>query len=149
MKKKKVYPIVNSNIRIVEINIEKENSKLTFDTLTEDTIRNISLCIGAIKDFNISNDLNLPIENAIIFDNQELLLERIIPEIKDDYQQNIRDSCSQGFKFRYLITNSNLSPKALSITVELSDPNKKIGNIYYSLFVKKYKEKYYLWAFED
>ena len=133
--------------KIIDIDIEYSKDSYVFEFLTEEAKLKIYEELDAMHDSNKIESKNLPIEKAEVFYSLKVLAQRIYSEIDKDYIQNRDESVEEGFDFKYLITEIDIEPAAMRVTVEISDPKKRIGNVYYSMSVKKQNGKYFLWPF--
>jgi hypothetical protein len=137
------------NTKIIDIDIKYPKDSYVFELLTGEAKLRIYQELDSMHDSDKLESENLTIEKAEVFDDLNAIAQRIYDEIDIDYQQNRNESAEGGFNFKYLLTETDIEPAALRVTVEISDPVKRRGNVFYSLTIKKQNGKYYLWPFED
>jgi hypothetical protein len=134
--------------KIIDVNIEFSQDLFVFKSLTEEEKIKIYESLTLLNEVDLLEAEDLSIKQAIIFSDKQSLAQKIFDEIIADYILNEEESKKDDFLFRYLLTETDIEPNAFRVTVELSDPDQKRGNVYYSLTVKKQNGKYYLWPFE-
>lgn len=136
----------NKIIEVSEINIK---DYFNFRKPSDEVLEHIMFKIES--ELNFSNpkisykEFGLYYEEAFGASSRDELMKHISKSLDEDYYDNLSSLRTDGIEFVYFLSFLDENQDTLCVSVELSSRN--MGKTYYSLYVKKSNEGYYLWDF--
>jgi hypothetical protein len=135
--------------RIIEVSNINIQDYFNFRKPSDEALDYIRLTVDSDLDFSATSVDNVEFglfnKDAICTSNINELIKEINKSLDNDYLNNLNLLKTDDIEFVYFLNFLDEGKNTLCISVELS--SKDIGKIYYSLYVKKTKEEYYLWDF--